>query len=357
MAGGKTRRRAATEAVALPSDGVVPTSEAVSDDERSDVSQDGEFSERSLNQSNTTPVPLAEHGVLPWVGALVWPLLLSLPLVLSNPLSFTSYREVFPSSWYEYDPTVDKPKPLGLTLGILAVAVGQVFVLAFFFLYRNRYLTRGVEPTPVQAKGVRTYEFAEGVKTHLSQPEGFVLLVAYLSITWMCDLMPISYYSFEGSIQWMNLFACLVIQDGIQYAMHMLEHNLSPTIYQKSHKPHHRFTNPRMFDAFNGSLADTILMILIPLYSTANIVRSCNVWTYMAFGSMYANWLTMIHSEYALPWDIVFRSLGLGTPGDHHVHHKVFKYNFGHLFMWFDMLGGTYRRPENFAPKLFNTGA
>ena len=342
-----------------PSGGKAPMPVAVSsDDERSEGSREQEFGMASAAAAaGGGPTPLSEHGALPWTGALVWPLLLAVPLVLSSHLSFTSYKEVFPSEWYEYDPATDKPKPLGLTLGVLAVAVGQVFVLAFFYLYRHRYLTRGVEPMPIQARGARPYEFAEGVQTHLSQPEGFVLLVAYLSVTWVLDLMPKSYYSFEGSIQWGNLFACLVTQDGIQYGMHMLEHRLSPTIYQKSHKPHHRFTNPRMFDAFNGSLTDTILMILIPLFSTANIVRGCNVWTYMAFGSMYANWLTMIHSEYALPWDGVFRRFGLGTAGDHHVHHKVFKYNFGHLFMWFDMLGGTYRRPEAFAPKLFNVGA
>lgn len=301
-------------------------------------------------------VPLTDHGLLPWAGVLLWPLLLTLPLMLSSPLSVTSYREVFPAGWYEYDPATDDPKPLGLTLGLLAVVIGQVFVLAFFSLYRGRYLTRGVEPTPVQAKGARAYTFGEGIRTHLFQPEGFVLLGLYLSLTWMFGLMPPSYYSFEGSIQWTNLVACLVLQDGIQYAMHMAEHQVSVEMYKISHKPHHRFTNPRLFDAFNGSMADTILMILIPLYSTANIVRTCNVWTYMAFGSMYANWLTLIHSEYALPWDCIFRKFGLGTPGDHHVHHKLFKYNFGHLFMWFDMVGGTYRRPERFAPRVFNKG-
>jgi hypothetical protein len=29
------------------------------------------------------------------------------------------------------------------------------------------------------------------------------------------------------------------------------------------------------------------------------------------------------------------RPLGIGTAADHHVHHKLFKYNFGHIFMWF----------------------
>ena len=79
--------------------------------------------------------------------------------------------------------------------------------------------------------------------------------------------------------------------------MHRAEHAISPYLYRLSHKPHHRFTNPRLFDAFNGSVADTILMILVPLYTTAVCVRGVNVWSYMAFGSLYANWLTLIHSE------------------------------------------------------------
>jgi alternative squalene epoxidase len=82
-------------------------------------------------------------------------------------------------------------------------------------------------------------------------------------------------------------------------------------LYSISHKPHHRFTNPRIFDAFNGSPTDTFLMILVPLYITANIVH-CNVWSYMAFGSLYANWLTLIHSEYKHPWESMFKIIGFG---------------------------------------------
>ena len=100
-----------------------------------------------------------------------------------------------------------------------------------------------------------------------------------------------------------------------------------------SHKPHHRFTNPRLFDAFNGSATDTFLMILVPLFLTSRLVH-CNVWSYMAFGSLYANWLTLIHAEYSHPWDPLFRKLGLGTAADHHVHHKLFKFNYGHTFMY-----------------------
>lgn len=293
--------------------------------------------------------------LLPWLTAVVWPLMSTVPLLLTAENLPTHYSQVFPAHWYEYNPETDSPKPLGLTLGIFAVAVGHVFLVPIFFLYRKGIFSQGQRPQPIQAKGEPTYMFLEGLRSHLSQPEGFVLLSLYLSLTWMFNLMPVSYYSFEGGIQWSRVFLCLCSQDGLQYLMHRLEHSISPEFYKASHKPHHRFTNPKLFDAFNGSVPDTVLMILIPLYATANIVRDCNVWTYMAFGSMYANWLVLIHSEFVFPWDTMFRKFGLGTPGDHHVHHKVFKFNYGHLFMWFDMCCGTYRSPESW-PKIFSEG-
>lgn len=295
----------------------------------------------------------ASFPVLPWMSAVMWPLMLTVPLVLNE--DKWHYSKVFPESWY----TIDKdngPKPLGLCLGLLAVAVGQLLCLFVFFFFKYGYMSQnGEEPLPIQKKGARPYDYLEGVATHLSQPEGFVLLGGYLSGTWMFSLMPDSYYSFEGGIDYPKVFLCLVVQDGIQFVTHLLEHNVSPAFYKYSHKPHHRFTNPRLFDAFNGSMLDTICMILIPLYATANLVH-VNVWSYMAFGSLYANWLTLIHSEYTFPWDPLFHVLGFGTPADHHVHHAFFKYNFGHLFTWFDRLWGTYRHPSVFAPKQFNEG-
>jgi hypothetical protein len=293
--------------------------------------------------------------VLPWASAIVWPLLFTLPLAMTLPGSPLLYSQIFPEVWYEYDHSdpEGRPKPLGLCLGLLAVAIGQLFVLMVFYFFKYGYFSFGREPLSIQTKGARPYEFFEGLVTHLSQPEGFVLMGGYLSGTWMFRLMPSSYYSFEGGIEWPKVVLCLVLQDGIQYIMHRLEHDAHPKFYQFSHKPHHKFKNPRLFDAFNGSVLDTICMILIPLYVTANLVH-CNVWTYMAFGSSYANWLTLIHSEYTFPWDRVFHCLGFGTPADHHVHHAFFKYNYGHLFMWFDMIVGTYKNPSEFAPKAFN---
>ena len=35
-----------------------------------------------------------------------------------------------------------------------------------------------------------------------------------------------------------------------------------------------------------------------------------------------------------------------GTAADHHVHHRCFLFNYGHLFMYWDMMLGTYKAPS-----------
>jgi alternative squalene epoxidase len=277
------------------------------------------------------------------ISAMLWTAIPVLPILLT---SNGAYKDIFPSAWYDEVPRDSWnnpvwPSPLGLSLGLLAVVVGQIFVLLYFWAFRSGFLGK---LRVIQKEGAPSYEFSEGMVTHLAQPEGFVMLGAYLIGTWMFGLMPASYYSFSGGINWIHVLAQLLIQDFVQTIMHFMEHKLDPRLYRASHKPHHRFTNPRLFDAFNGSVADTFCMILVPLAITARLVNA-NVWSYMAFGSLYANWLTLIHSEFVHPWDGFFRVLGLGTSGDHHVHHKLFTYNYGHLFMYWDMMFGTFKDP------------
>jgi hypothetical protein len=121
----------------------------------------------------------------------VWPLIASLPLVLtSNDL----YKTVFPDSWYDKAPTnywlgerEGWPRPLGLTLGILAVIVGQIFTIIYLYLRRIGVLGA---PVAVQREGARQYEFSEGLRTHLGEPEGFLMLGGYLIGTWMLKIMP-----------------------------------------------------------------------------------------------------------------------------------------------------------------------
>lgn len=265
---------------------------------------------------------------------LLWPAIISLPLVLTNN---DYYKQVFPASWYDlsardfwFENKGIYPSPCGLTLGIIAVIIGQIFVLLFFFLFKKGHLG---SLSSVQKCGSPAYNVMQEMISHLSQPEGFVMLGGYLIFTWMFGLMPASYYSFSGGINWLHVALQLLIVDALQWAMHNLEHSLDKRLYRASHKPHHRFTNPKLFDAFNGSPADTFLMILLPLFLTARLVNA-NVWSYMTFGSLYANWLCLIHSEYVLPWDFLFRKLGFGTAADHHVHHALYNFNYGHLFMY-----------------------
>jgi hypothetical protein len=78
------------------------------------------------------------------------------------------------------------PSPVGLGLGILSVAVGQVLVVAYHFV-RKSVLRH--EPPRIQLEP-RPYELMEGLSTHASQPEGFVLLGLYLCGTWMFRLLP-----------------------------------------------------------------------------------------------------------------------------------------------------------------------
>ena len=165
------------------------------------------------------------------------------------------------------------PSPLGLSLGVAAAAAGQLAVILYHYVRVHWCASaRRIQQEP------RPYDFFEGMATHLRQPGGFIMLVAYLAGTWMFELMPCSYYSFEGGIGFSAVAKQMICQDLLQYVMHYLEHKgFGAEFYKKSHKPHHVFTNPRLFDAFNGSLGDTFTMILIPLLLTAQIVHA-NVW-------------------------------------------------------------------------------
>ena len=101
--------------------------------------------------------------------------------------------------------------------------------------------------------------------------------------------------------------------------------------------------SPILLDAFDGDVVDTVCMILVPLYLTSLTLeyvfqRDVSVWSYMIFGTLYANYLCLIHSEFEHSWDWLVRKLGLCTPRDHHIHHKMFHRNFGHIFSYWDRL-------------------
>jgi hypothetical protein len=151
----------------------------------------------------------------------VWPLIVVLPLVLTRN---NYYEKVFSREWYDPEMNKEWPSPLGLTLGIVTVGIGQIFSILYHWLHVRVYLFGPV--VRIQKNGSEHYDFWREARLHLSQPEGFVMLGLYLTGTWMCKLMPASYYSFEGGIDWPKVLAQLLLQDGLQCGMHIVEHEI-----------------------------------------------------------------------------------------------------------------------------------
>ena len=232
---------------------------------------------------------------------LVWPLMVAYPVILSAVNVIWS------------------PTAMCL-LGIGAVAAGQAVAITY-------EIQRHSEPVDGRA-----------VLRHLYRPEGFVLLGAYLLMSWHAGALPTSYYESQGrTVNPVDVVKQLLCQEFFQYVAHRLQH-----IYRcKAHRFHHEHHNPQFYDAFDGSVRDTLYMVIVPLFATAHTVRTANAWSYMTFGTLYANWLCLIHSDKEHAWDRAFQALGLGTPRDHRGHHQKPHGNFGHLFLWFDYVFGT----------------
>ena len=232
-------------------------------------------------------------------------------------------------------------KILSLSLGLASVFFSQIITILYFYFYKQ---TSYCKSKRIQNKIVN-YSFTDETKKHLTQIEGLVMLGSYLSITWMYDIMPDSYYLSEGYVNMIHVLQQCLIVDFFQTVMHVLEHKgfyISRYIYITSHKPHHKFFNPILFNAFDGSIFDTFVMIIIPLMITAQMVH-CNLWSYIMFGCIYSTSLTLIHSEYEHPWDYILEWFGIGTAKFHNIHHKLQKYNYGHMFIYWDYIMGTYK--------------
>lgn len=273
------------------------------------------------------------------LSLVLWPALVAVPVC-------------YPRTKTHVDGGKAAPTLEGFFVGIAAVLVGQVFVLMYYYM-----LGRGSEGAQ--------HTFVARLWRHVSRVEGFALLGTYLAIYWFSGLMPSQYYAMGDSVEWSAVLAQLIAQDVSQYLMHVLEHKVglatpaarlhTPTrprtphtphtpdqlTYKWSHYKHHEARSPTLFDSFNGSVLDTTLMILFPLLITSRLV-SCNTRSYMAFGTIYANALCLIHSEYEHAWEPFFAAVGIGTSRDHHMHHRLFNKNYGHLFMYADHLCGTY---------------
>jgi sterol desaturase/sphingolipid hydroxylase (fatty acid hydroxylase superfamily) len=223
-----------------------------------------------------------------------------------------------------------------LFCGLFSVILGQLGVLAYHFRRQDN-------ARPIQSGKLTRYDWSTSARQHMMRPEGLCMLATYLTVTWFSGAMPASYY--QGGLSWRTVVAQLLLTDALQFGVHRLQH-IFRYVFRASHRAHHRVLNPCIFDAFNGSIADTCLMVLLPLSMTSQCIEA-NLASYIAFGSLYAVGLTLIHSETHHPWDLAFTSMGISTPADHHVHHLLQTYNYGHLVTWWDRACDTYKPPSD----------
>merc|ERR1711991_652820 len=186
----------------------------------------------------------------------------------------------------------------GLLFGLGSVLVGQVVVLAYYFV--RRAILKDHEY--IQLKPPPQTTLAADLLAHLTRPEPFALVFGYLSFVWLFDLLPESYYDLSGPVQWRLVALQFVVVDYFTYLAHRLEHSW-PALYIRSHKSHHKWINPRLYNAFSACV-------------------NCN--TFAIFGTLYAAQFTLIHCEFPHPWDPLLKLFGIGTAEDHNVHHAYF---------------------------------
>lgn len=244
---------------------------------------------------------------------------------------------IFPLSIsYSYANVIFSNKYSGLIIGISSIGWGQTTTILY-----------DIANVPN-----RNY-IGNYIVNHVTNIEGMIMIFAYLYVSWNYNILPDTYYSTKGSLNILDISKQLLVQDFFQYCIHILEHRVE-YIYKITHKQHHIHIYPVLYNSFNGSISDTFFMIICPLYLTSQVVH-VNLWNYITFGTIYSSWLLLIHTEYDHPWDRVFKYIGLGTPEFHRIHHKYFKYNYGHTFTYWDILFNTiYNNKSESNPLLFS---
>ena len=231
----------------------------------------------------------------------------------------------------------------GLLWGLFFAGAGQVFVIAYHFARCNLgWFRKGLDLIQPHRPPNKQTSFLQQMLQHLAQPSAFALMGCYLIGIWKASLMPESYYVEDVPVNWFHVLVQLLVVDMFTVMNHMAEHSLA-VLYVSSHKPHHRFVSPTLFDAFDGSLLDTTILILLPLFCTCRALAFVNTWSYIAFGFVYSTHFMLIHSEWPHHTDTLASKLAVYTAKDHHVHHARFVYNYAHFFTFWDRFLGTYR--------------
>lgn len=184
---------------------------------------------------------------------------------------------------------------------------------------------------------------AEALARHLLALESYPLMVLYLVVAW--PRLPDSYRDDRAAPCPGAVLAQLAVFDLAGWLLHRAEHRWRG-LYRLTHSHHHRIQHPRVLDAFRGSVADTAMLILVPLQVTAWSLHllGCAVrfWSFVVFGVLFSTHFLLIHHAGAVRYHRACRAAGVVTYDDHHTHHVRRKCNFGHIFTLWDRAAGTF---------------
>ena len=168
--------------------------------------------------------------------------------------------------------------------------------------------------------------------------EGILLILCFFVSFDNFDLFPTLFYNTEKKIQFLSIFQFLIFFDFLQYWIHRFEH------WEKLdyHRFHHLFRIPSVKVAFVGHILDTILLVLVPLY-TCMLLFPMNMYSFIVSGSIFSNFFLYIHNNHNFVYDKYLPYVGLISAKQHEMHHRFCNCNFGHLFVWNDYLFRTLK--------------
>lgn len=229
-----------------------------------------------------------------------------------------------------------------LAVGLASVLGGQALVVGYYCL--RHYVPR-LRPTSTEWHHDKVQSpSASELARHILQPESFALVFGYLTLSWHMGWLRSTYYlpdaPYTAHGVAAEVFLQLLAVDLVMFLVHLGEHR-ARSWYRHSHRYHHAFVKPRLLHAFQGSVADTLSLIVAPLAVVGRL--PVHYWSYVAFGTVYSMHFALIHSEFDHPWEQRAGRLGVSTSADHFRHHKHFDCNFGHFFTFWDRALGTYR--------------
>lgn len=171
----------------------------------------------------------------------------------------------------------------------------------------------------------------------VSELRGIPLTLFVFSVLYTLGVLPETVRTQGGGLSATDVVSLLVLQDFLQYLVHVAEHKANCA----SHRIHHTRTHPKTADAFHAGLLDIALQLFSPLFVSIWCVRPTQE-SLTAFGALYALWLQWIHDDCAA--SLKCRSRFMVTPFYHRTHHAHPTKNFGHFLTVWDVAFGTQHR-------------